>query len=142
MESRIPIPTDNIYKFYALFGLALFITAIAIQVSVVKSTNELAFSIGPELKALEVLEKPSPVEITKKELLKRQLEIAVADRDEFKELAHYLTVFGAILMGLGFGMWQYSVQPKQDELLDLQIEKAKLELNQTKPLKCSRKRAH
>ena len=27
MESKIPLPTDNIYKFYALFGLLLFIFA-------------------------------------------------------------------------------------------------------------------
>jgi len=26
MESKIPLPTDNIYKFYALFGLMLLIT--------------------------------------------------------------------------------------------------------------------
>ena len=140
MESRIPIPTDNIYKFYALFGLVLFIAAIAIRISVYKNTNELVFSIAPELSALEVLEKPSPVEATKKELLKRQIEVSVAERDTFRELAYYVMIFGTVSMAFGFSMWQHRVQPRQDELLDLQIAKARLELKQTGPVKCSRRR--
>jgi hypothetical protein len=140
MESRIPIPTDNIYKFYALFGLALFIAAMFMQVTVVQQTNELAFSIGPELKALEIIAKPTPVEVTKRELLERRLEIAKADKAELIELAKILMYVGGSLMVFGFGIWQNSVQSKQDELLDLQIAKAKLELKQARPVKCSRKR--
>lgn len=28
MENKIPLPTDNIYKFYALFGLLLLVFTI------------------------------------------------------------------------------------------------------------------
>ncbi len=43
MESKIPIPTDNIYKFYALFGLVILISCIAAFLYVYSSTNELIF---------------------------------------------------------------------------------------------------
>ena len=41
MEDKIPIPTDNIYKFYALFGLVLFIFCAGSFIFVQEKTNDL-----------------------------------------------------------------------------------------------------
>lgn len=140
MEPRIPIPTDNIYKFYALLGLVLLISGVLLKVYAVQSTNELAFSIAPELSALEAKKELSPEEITTKELLLKRLEISTRNREEYRGMSLWLFAFSVIAMVVGFGNWHYKVQPKQDKLLDLQIAKAELELKQTELVKCSRKR--
>jgi hypothetical protein len=48
---------------------------------------------------------------------------------------------GLYLLGMGFYRWHTIIQPKQDKLFDLQIEKAALELAAMRQVKCSRKRA-
>lgn len=53
MESRVPLPTDNIFKFYALFGLLLTIFSAGSVLYVNKSTNDLAFEIAVEYETLK-----------------------------------------------------------------------------------------
>jgi len=50
MESKIPLPTDNIYKFYALFGLLLFITSGLTVVWNSNTTNETIHSLQKNTK--------------------------------------------------------------------------------------------
>lgn len=131
MESKIPLPTDNIYKFYALFGLLLFITGIASLVYTQKTTNALLFDAIVTYEELDKKEHPSAVEVKKKELLQRQMEIAVADKDLFTKALGGLIGIAICLMSVGFWRWHTVVQPKQDELLDLQIQKAKHDLQES-----------
>lgn len=65
MENKIPLPTDSIYKFYALFGLLLFIFSIGSTIYVSRSTNELVFTSAIEFETLKVIEKPTSVEIAR-----------------------------------------------------------------------------
>lgn len=43
VENKIPLPTDNIYKFYALFGLLLLVFTIGAALYVNRTTNDLLF---------------------------------------------------------------------------------------------------
>lgn len=128
MESKIPLPTDNIYKFYALFGLVLLVTSIAAFVYVHKTTNEMAFEAYIEYEELDTKEHPTPVEKKRKELIEKRLEIAVKDRDFYNYAISALIGVGIFCVGFGFWKWETVVQPRQDSLLDLQIEKARHEL--------------
>lgn len=128
MESRIPLPTDNIYKFYALFGLVLLVTSIAAFLYVHKTSNELAFEAYIEYAELDTKEHPTPVEKKRKEIIEKRLEIAVKDRDFYNYALSALIGVGLFLVGFGFWKWEKDVQPRQDDLLDLQIEKAKQDL--------------
>lgn len=133
MESKIPLPTDNIYKFYALFGLLLFISSLAAYLYLHKSTNELIFETAVIVEELETREKPSAADIKRKEMAEKRVSIAVEDRKAFNSVLAFLALLGASLMGLGFAVWQFKVQPLQDKLLNLQIQKAEQELQ--KPLR-------
>ena len=80
MESKIPIPTDNIFKFYALFSLLLFVFAISASLYVNRSTNEQVVSLFVDLETLKQEKAPSQTQLLRKAILERQLEIARSDK--------------------------------------------------------------
>jgi hypothetical protein len=130
MESKIPLPTDNIYKFYALFGILLLITFIAAFTYVHQTTNALLFDTNIAVWELEEKGTLSQSEAKKMELLKRRMEIADQDRKAYNKAIGYLIGVALTTIICGFYKWHKVVQPKQDRLLDLQIQKAELELVQ------------
>lgn len=129
MEGKVPLPTDNIYKFYALFGLTLFITTIAAFLYLHKTTNELLFDAIVVSEELSSKETPSPTDLKRKEVLEKKIEIAVADKKAFNTALEIIAAFSLVAMFIGFSQWHIVIQPKQDRLLDLQIEKAERELS-------------
>ena len=105
MESRIPLPTDNIYKFYALFGLLLFVFALGAGIYNVKSKNTFMVAALVDLGELKATAAPSPRGILKRQILERQIEVAKSDAEFFKWALAILAGFGASLMGFGFLRW-------------------------------------
>lgn len=127
MYNKIPLPTDNIYKFYALFGLLVFVFGLASILYTVRSTNEF---VSSGLVQLEVLKTGIPsnlVDQKRREVLERRLEIAVKDRRFFEQAGAWLAAGGFWVMAFGFWMWHRKIQPLQDELLDLQLQKLRRE---------------
>jgi hypothetical protein len=131
MESRIPLPTDNIYKFYALFWLALLIASIAGFLYVQKSTNEMAFQAAVEYEELAAKTQPTPPEMKRKEMIERRVSIGIKDREFFNNSLSLLFGVGLCCTAFGFWKWQTVVQPKQDKLLDLQIQQTEQELKKS-----------
>lgn len=128
MEGKIPLPTDNIYKFYALFGLLLFISSLAAYLYLHKSTNELIFETAVLVEELETREKPSAADLKRKEMAEKRVSIAVEDRKAFNTCLAFLAGLGSCLTILGFAAWHFKVQPLQDKLLNLQIQKVEQDL--------------
>jgi tRNA(Leu) C34 or U34 (ribose-2'-O)-methylase TrmL len=132
MEPRIPLPTDNIYKFYALFGLVVLLTTAIMFFIRHEHYNSMAFDMYVPLEILK--EKTTLTEEEKKTLffLKKKSEINQSNRDF--ELGIYLFcffIFGGGLTIYGFYHWHTRIQPTQDKLLKLQIQKAERELRST-----------
>ncbi|QDE31987.1 hypothetical protein [Shewanella polaris] len=125
MQSKIPLPTDNIYKFYALLGLLILLTTAIMFFIRHEHYNSMAFDryIPMEtLKAKETLNEDENLELF---LYEQKAEIAKSNKD--LELGIYLTcffVFGGGFTAYGFHHWHTKIQPKQDRLLDLQIQKS------------------
>lgn len=128
MENKIPVPTDNIFKFYALFGLMLFIFGAGSIIFVNHSTNELVFQSSIELGGLRQIQNLSPTDAAKKQVLEKRLEIASSDRKFFTWALGVLLSVGTILMYCGFRAWHTKVQPVQDEMMRLQLEKLRYEV--------------
>lgn len=128
MESRIPLPTDNIFKFYALFGLLLFIFTWGAMIYMVRSSNEAVFSALPELESLKQIEKPTPAETVRIKLLERKLEITESDKEFFKNALGVILGMSALLMIYGFGKWHLIIQPVLDKTAKVQLEIAELQL--------------
>ena len=53
MIDRVPVPTDNLYKFYALFSLATLIFSLWGLLYLQRSTNDLLFDAVPRIEALK-----------------------------------------------------------------------------------------
>ncbi len=128
MESRVPVPTDNIFKFYALFGLLLFIFCCGSLLYVTRASNELIFSTLPELEGLKQIPQRSHVEQTRLALLERKLEIKKADKSALLGALGILLCIALATMVYGFWKWEKELQPILDRTIKAQMEIAELQL--------------
>lgn len=125
MESKIPLPTDNIFKFYALFGVLILITSIISIVWINNSTNERIHSLIREYESLPEVDKDkSPLG----EVIEKRLEVEGANKSLFLKCLGSIIGVSLILMFYGFKEWHTKIQPKQDEYFDLQLQKLRKEL--------------
>lgn len=130
MQNNIPVPTDNIFKFYALFGLLLFVFSCGSLLYVNHSTNDALMGGIIELEALKQIEKPSRVESAKIIVLEKKIEITQNNKGFYVNGIGVLAGFAMIAMGYGFFKWHTEVQPVLDETAKVQIEIAKMQLKQ------------
>ncbi len=128
MENKIPLPTDNIFKFYALFGLVLFIFSAAAVIFVTNSANAVSMSTIPQIYELQQIDKPSLADAAKLAVLKKTLEIALSDRKFFLNAIGAVAGLSMLVMGYGFIKWHTAVQPVLDETAKVQLELVKLQL--------------
>jgi hypothetical protein len=132
MDSKVPLPTDNVFKFYALFGLVIIIFGLYSILYVNKSANELISKSLLSVEAIEMIEKPSDYQKAELAILKKKKEVAIADRDIFIKFLGGLIGVGLMLAIYGFHRWHTIIQPMQDNLVKLTIEKLKLEIQSEK----------
>ncbi|MCC4854861.1 hypothetical protein LMH78_03515 [Vibrio lentus] len=138
-SSSARMPTDNIYKFLALFGLVLTVFGGWLFNSTHSNFNNnlMGYSIG--LSKLELIADPNSHEEHQIKVLEKKIELLKADKPFYMGFSSMFTALGLTLMGYGFFRWFFYLQPKLDELLELQVEKAKLEVKEAKRLKFQRK---
>jgi len=128
MENRIPLPTDNIYKFYALFALFVFIAcAAAIQYQTQK-TNELIIATYVEQASISEKEKLTASDEARKLMLTKRLEVAISDKNYLRWFFSGIAGFAFWSSVYGFYRWHRHVQPTIDEAQRIQIDIAKLNL--------------
>lgn len=128
MESKIPIPTDNIYKFYALFGLLLIVFSFGSTLYVNKSSNEQMITLLVEIETLRQEQPPTAPQQLRQAIAQRQLDIAKSDKEFFRWALVALGMVGTLGLMYGFGKWHKEVQPVIDESARVQLEIAKLQL--------------
>ena len=140
MENKIPVPTDNIFKFYALFGLTLVVFAFGATLYNHNAANALILATAGEIDALKHIESPTRSELVRLALLERQKEIAISDRKFFQWPLGAILAAGGYLLWYGYSKWQKLVQPRLDEMsrtelaiAKLQLEKLRRELNVALP---------
>lgn len=139
---KIPLPTDNIYKFYALFGLLLFVFSIGATIALSKNTNDNVYKLYVELESIKTptveemaayKQGPHPT-FVRRALLERLIEVAKEDKKTLEYLLAVVTFVGGLGVIYGFGKWHKEIQPVQDEMLSLQLEKLRLEVAALKPV--------
>jgi hypothetical protein len=130
MVNHIPLPTDNIYKFYALFGLLLVIFGIGSIIYVSKSMNDLVFEIAVEYQTL----KADPVRTASQEarfqILQKRFEMAQNDKTYAVGSLSAVIGIGILMMLYGFQKWHTEVQPIQDEMVRLNLKKLQQEVGE------------
>lgn len=128
MSDRLPIPTDNIYKFYALFGLVVLLTSAVMFFVRHDHYRTTAYENYMRIATLHEKEAMSTKDKLEVESLKSLSDVLKKDRDLELMIYSVSLSIGLILSIVGFYLWQTKVQPRQDELIDLQIEKLKKDL--------------
>lgn len=128
MESRIPLPTDNIFKFYALFSLLLLFFSVGSIIYMQKTSAEWARDNGVEYSLLLQGVELSPEEEIRKVLLAAELK-SIKTYAKFYS-AGLGALLGISLIGLwyGFSRWHKYVQPLVDQQLELQVEISRAQL--------------
>lgn len=130
MENRVPLPTDNIFKFYALFGLLLIVFSFSASIYTTTMINDQVYTAVVDLEELKSIATPSVRESARRAVLERQMEVAKSDRKTYTWSCGLLAVIGMAGVMFGFGRWHSVIQPKQDELLELQLIKLRQEVAQ------------
>ncbi len=132
MESKIPLPTDNIYKFYALFSLLLLIFSLGAVLYVQQTANEQAIAIFPELEELKAAKELSPKDELRKQILERRLEVLLSNKKFYQQALGVM--IGAAISGIFFGFlrWHWVIQPRQDKHAEIQLEISRLQLEKLK----------
>lgn len=128
MESKIPLPTDNIYKFYALFSLFVFVFSIGALIYVNQANNDRVLRIYPELAALKQAKELSSQDEVRKVLLERLMDVQKSDQKVYKYTLSALIGMTFWSMIFGFWRWHREVQPRIDEANRIQLEISKLQL--------------
>lgn len=132
MQSRIPLPTDNIYKFYALFGLLLVIFGSGALIYVNQSTNDLVYETTVEYYTLKSIpeEARSLSQEARFQVLDSKLDVAKRNKGFYAIIIGAIIVGGAYMIWYGFRIWHTVIQPMQDEITRLNIKKLKQEVGE------------
>lgn len=128
MNPSLVIPTDNIAKFFGLFGLALVVVSVYAFVSTYTATlaDKVRYS-----EAIIMLETKTPLSKAEENVLKlnkRLLEVTIKNSETANIAVGLLGGAGISISFLGLLSWYRRIQQRDDELAKLQIEKLKMEI--------------
>lgn len=135
MLSKVSVPTDNIYKFYSLFGLTLLIFSFSALLYVNQNRNDAIFEIIIKQETLNAIENPTPAQKAEKVVLARKFEIIESDKPFYLISISILATIACYLIYYGFNRWHNKIQPQQDELVELSIQKLRKEVGINLPNK-------
>ena len=128
MQPSVPIPTDNIYKFACLFGLALIVSAIFSFVASYSS------SLDRKVRYMEIvipLEAKTEKSKTEEDLLamNRKLISVTKENEQAATVAISAVLVAGLLLSLyGATKWHQIVQKRDDQLAELQLRKLAAEV--------------
>ncbi|SFZ78008.1 hypothetical protein [Chitinimonas taiwanensis] len=137
MTPSVPIPTDNIYKFACLFGLALIVSGIFAFVSTY--TASLDRKVKYSQVVLELQAKPTKTKAEERliSLNERLIEVTRKNENSANSTVGFVIGLGLVLSGFGATRWYVVIQRRDDRLAALQLEKLEAEIaklrSETKP---------
>jgi len=132
MQSRVPLPTDNIYKFYSLFGLLILFISMWGFVGTYNFYSDKSFEIYEELEILKKVEKPSSTQTVRLDILEKKLEIYPNNKKFFMGVVGVGISIAVIFIFYGFFQWHTKIQPLQDKVTEKQLEKLDIEVKALK----------
>jgi hypothetical protein len=129
MIPSVPLPTDNLYKFLCLLGLAIVLAGMAAVYAVYNDALEAKIRLLTELattpSAVDTpASAPSPLVD-----LKRKLLTTTQRNEQFYAWVIGLSMgVGCLLVAFGATRWYKVVQLRDDKIADLQCRKLELEV--------------
>lgn len=128
MTPSLPVPTDNIYKFACLFGLALIISSVFAFVSTYTSSLDRKIKYSEVIILLEARAQLSKFEDDTLAMNRKLIEVTKSNEDFAGTVVAALLVVGIFLSSYGANKWYRDIQQRDDRLAALQIEKLEVEV--------------
>lgn len=133
MTPNFSIPTDNIYKFACLFGLALIVVSIFSYVSTYTASLDRKVRYMEIVIPLEAKVERSKTEGELLALNKKLIEVATSNEGTATSVLSVVFGIGVLLSIAGAHQWYEKIQVRDDSFAQLQLERlvaeaAKLQL--------------
>ena len=125
----IPIPTDNLYKFLALFGLVLLVTVLLGSLYSTTSTNQKIMTYVEKIESIQAAHE-TEIKAGSVAVYEKLINVASKDRKFHTISLSIIGSLGVLMMLTGFHRWYTYYQPKHDQILELTIKKLELEIAQ------------
>jgi hypothetical protein len=128
MTPSLAIPTDNIYKFSCLFGLALIIVAAFSFITTYATTLDRKVKYSETIIQLESKGSRTKIENDVLELNTKLLDVTKTNEKNINYAIGVLFGLGFLLSYYGAENWYKKVQLRDDHLMQLQSQKLELEV--------------
>ena len=132
MTPNIAPPTDNIYKFACLFGLALVVSSIFAFVSIYSSSLERKVKYSEVVIPLEAKAQRSKMEESMLSMNKKLIEVTRSNEQFANALIGVVLLIGAALSWHGASNWHKKIQARDDMHAMLLLEKLRAEIDKLK----------
>lgn len=132
MTPNIAPPTDNIYKFACLFGLALVVSSIFAFVSIYSSSLDRKIKYSEVVIPLEAKEQRSKMEESMLSMNKKLIEVTRSNEQLANALIAVVLVVGGSLSWHGASNWHKKIQARDDMHAMLLLEKLRAEIDNLK----------
>lgn len=124
MQPNVPVPTDSLYKFQALFGVLLILATMFAAAYAQVAHNEKLYAYVKDFSSYEGRDDAAALEVRRH--IQDQISALNTNSRLIPILSGLSLCVGISLCWLGFVRWG-KVQPLHDELLELQVAKARKE---------------
>jgi len=132
MTPNLPVPTDNIYKFACLFGLALIVSCIFAFVSTYSASLDRKVKYSEVLIPLESKSQRTKAEDEMLAMNKKLIEVTKSN-EKFSNTAIGIVLgLGFVLSSFGAHKWHSVIQLRDDRMAALQLEKLEAEIAKIK----------
>lgn len=128
MAPSIPIPTDNIYKFCCLFGLALIISSVFSFVSIYNASLDRKVQLNDAVIELQTKAERTTAEESQLLFKKKLIEIARSNESTGYVAVAILMVLGGLGSWYGATNWYRKIQLRDDKMAELQLAKLEAEV--------------
>jgi len=130
MTPSLSIPTDNIYKFACLFGLALIISSMFALVSIYSASLDRKIRYSEIIIPIEAKAERTKAEENLLAMNKKLIEVTKSNEDFAGTVMIVVLAFGISLSLYGAHLWYNTIQKRDDKLAALQLEKLEVEIAQ------------
>lgn len=132
MTPSLAVPTDNIYKFACLFGLALIVVSIISFVSIYTSSLDRKIRYAEIVIRVEAEPQRSKADDDLLTLNKTLLSVTKENERLASSVIAVVLSIGVLLSAFGAHRWHNKVQQRDDKLAQLQLEKLEAEIAKLK----------
>jgi hypothetical protein len=126
--SSLSVPTDNIYKFACLFGLALIVSSVFALVVTYTSSLDRKVRYSEIAIPLEAKSPRTKAEDDVLAMYRHLIEVTKSNEYVVSLAVGVLLAVGLILSGYGAKRWHSEIQKRDDKLASLQVEKLEAEV--------------